>query len=230
MWAPLLTTDRDWWRQSRSLRRRCQRHLGTRHCRPADTSHDGAVRQVLMDQAFPPWHATCLSATRGHCAPRGGLMRALFVSLLIPLLAACSTMSPVSASPSLSDVDVSGRWTGTWVGTGLFNSPREDSITLDLRQLGYAGYGRMVFEGTTAAESIPWEVRREGLAGIRVGATISGSQVHVKHELGGRIFTADFTLLSDDRMVGEVRGSPGVRMLLTRAARREAPQARALPE
>jgi peptidoglycan-associated lipoprotein len=159
-------------------------------------------------------------------------MRALFVSLLIPLLAACSAMSPVppSASPSMSDVDVSGRWTGSWIGTGLFDSPREDSITLDLRQFGYAGYGRMVFEGTTAAESVPWEVRREGLSGIRVGATIDGSEVHVKHEMGGRVFAADFRMLSDDRMIGQVRGAPNVRMLLTRAGHREAPPARALPE
>jgi peptidoglycan-associated lipoprotein len=157
-------------------------------------------------------------------------MRALFVSLLIPLLAACSTMAPApSASPSMSDVNLSGRWTGTWIGTGLFNSPREDAITLDLRQPGKAGYGRLVFEGTTAAESVPWDVRREGLAGIRVGTRISGSGLRVKHEMGGRFFAANFTMLDEDRMVGEVEGAPNVRMLLTRAGHKDTPQAQATP-
>jgi peptidoglycan-associated lipoprotein len=159
-------------------------------------------------------------------------MRALFLSLLIPLMAACSTVTPSSVMPSASpmEMDVSGHWTGSWIGTGLFNSPREDSVTLDLRQQGYVGYGRLVFEGTTAAESVPWEIRREGLAGIRVGAEVIGSEVHVRHELGGRIFAADFTVVSDDRMIGQVRGSaPGVRLVLTRAVHREAPQAHALP-
>ena len=158
-------------------------------------------------------------------------MRALFVSLLIPLLAACSTMSPgLSASPSMSDVDVSGRWVGTWVGTGLFDSPREDSITLDIKQVGHIGYGRITFEGTIAAESVPWTVRREGLAGIRVGARISGSEVRLKHELGGHLFAAKLKRLSEDRMLGEMRDAPDVRILLTRVAHREAPQARALPK
>jgi len=157
-------------------------------------------------------------------------MRALFVSLLIPLLAACSAMSTgLSASPSMTDVDVSGRWMGTWVGTGLFDSPREDSITLDIKQVGHIGYGRITFEGTIAAESVPWTVRREGLAGIRVGARISGSEVRLKHELGGHLFAAKLTLLSEDRMLGEMRDAPDVRMLLTRVTHREAPQARALP-
>ncbi|HET7342175.1 MAG TPA: peptidoglycan-associated lipoprotein Pal [Methylomirabilota bacterium] len=160
-------------------------------------------------------------------------MRALLLSLLIPLMAACSTMttsSPVMPSASPIEMDVSGHWTGSWIGTGLFNSPREDAVTLDLRQQGYVGYGRLVLEGTTAAESVPWEIRREGLAGIRVGAEIMGGEIHVRHELGGRLFAADFTLVSDDRMVGHVRGTaPDVQLVLTRAAHREAPQARALP-
>ena len=158
-------------------------------------------------------------------------MRALFVSLLIPLLAACSAMSTgLSASPSMTDVDVSGRWMGTWVGTGLFDSPREDSITLDIKQVGHIGYGRITFEGTIAAESVPWSVRREGLAGIRVGARISGSEVRLKHELGGHLFAAKLKRLSEDRMLGEMRDAPDVRILLTRVAHREAPQARALPK
>jgi peptidoglycan-associated lipoprotein len=157
-------------------------------------------------------------------------MRALFVSLLIPLLAACSTMTPApSASPSMSDVNLSGRWIGTWIGTGLFNSPREDAISFDLRQPGKAGYGRLVFEGTIAAESVPWEVRREGLAGIRVGTRISGSELRVKHELGGRFFAANFTMLDEDHMMGEVAGAPNVRMLLTRAGHKDTPQAKAAP-
>jgi peptidoglycan-associated lipoprotein len=164
-------------------------------------------------------------------------MRSLLMVGSVVLLAACSTVTPsVSTTPSALPVssvesDVTGRWMGTWIGTGLFESPREDSVILELRQVGYNGYGRVVFDGSTAAESVPWDVRREGLSGARVSATIVGSQVTVRHEMGSRFFTANLTRVGEDRMIGDVRGAaPGVQLLLTRAGRRvEQPQAKVLP-
>jgi peptidoglycan-associated lipoprotein len=159
-------------------------------------------------------------------------MRALLMlALLIPLVTGCSTSMKSSATPApLAESpkpasDVSGRWTGHWVGTGLFNSPRQEDLTLDLVQQGDAGYGRMIIDGAVAAEGVPWQVRQQGLAGIRVYAAVSGSKVKIMHEVDRRIFTADMTV-DGDRMVGEVKGS-NVRFVLARKAphHEAAPQA-----
>ena len=123
--------------------------------------------------------------------------------------------------------NIGGKWIGSWVGTGLFNAPRQENLTLDLLQRGDAGYGRLVIDGATAAESVPWEVRQQGLGGIRVFATINGTKVRLTHEQDDRIFTADLTVMGD-QMVGEVKGRK-VRLLLARqnngsnALAREAP-------
>ena len=161
-------------------------------------------------------------------------MRSLLMVASLALLTACSTTHSGGSMPSAlatnTDSDLTGRWTGTWVGTGLFESPREDEVILELKQVGNAGYGRVVFDGSVAAESVPWIVRREGLAGARVSARIRGSRVQLKHELGGNLFAADLKRVGEDRMVGDVRGaSPGVQLLLTRVRRGEAPQARVMP-
>jgi len=166
-------------------------------------------------------------------------MRSLLMVASLSLLTACATTTNTgapmgSALPvtSVAESDLTGRWTGTWVGTGIFDSPRQDDVVLDIKQVGARGYGRMIFDGSVAAESVPWDVRREGLAGARVAATITGSQVRVKHELGERFFAADLTRIGEDRMIGDVRGArPGVQLLLTRAATRkpDPPQAKILP-
>jgi peptidoglycan-associated lipoprotein len=163
-------------------------------------------------------------------------MRSLLMVASLSLLTACATTTNTgapmpSALPVSMDSDVTGRWTGTWVGTGLFESPREDAVILEIKQVGVSGYGRMIFDGSTAAESVPWDVRREGLAGARVAATILGSEVHIRHERGSSIFAADLTRISEDRMIGDVRGArPGVQLLLTRAGhRQDPPQAKVMP-
>jgi len=158
-------------------------------------------------------------------------MRSLLMVASLSLLTACSTVQGKPMPSALAEAsDISGRWTGTWVGTGLFESPREDEVILDIRQVGRSGYGRMVFDGSTAAESVPWDMRREGLAGARVSASISGNRVHIKHERGSRYFAADLTRVSEDRMIGDVRGgAPGVQLVLTRGRKTEQPQARVVP-
>jgi len=162
-------------------------------------------------------------------------MRSLLMVASLSLLTACATTNSGAPMPSAlpissAETDVTGRWTGTWVGTGLFQSPREDAVVLDIKQVGFSAYGRMVFDGSVAAESVPWDVRREGLSGARVGARIMGSQVHITHELGARFFAADLTRIGEDRMIGDVRGAaPGVQLLLTRARKQDPPPARVMP-
>jgi len=128
---------------------------------------------------------------------------------------------PGSPAPAANGTDISGKWTGSWTGTGLFNAPRQENLTLDIIQKGDAGYGRMVLDGAVAAESVPWEVRQQGLGGIRVFAEVSGSKVKLTHELDDRLFTANLTI-TGDQMVGEVKGRK-VRLLLARQSPSNAP-------
>jgi peptidoglycan-associated lipoprotein len=126
------------------------------------------------------------------------------------------TQAPAAPAPSASSTgaDISGRWVGSWIGTGLFNAPRQENLILELAQKGDAGYGKMVLDNATAAESVPWEVRQQGLFGIRVFATVDGSKVRITHESDDRVFTADLTI-NGDQMVGQVKGRK-VRLLLAR--------------
>ena len=129
-------------------------------------------------------------------------------------------------SASSTGADISGRWVGSWIGTGLFNAPRQENLILELAQKGDAGYGKMVLDNAVAAESVPWEVRQQGLFGIRVFATIDGSKVRITHDRDERVFTADLTV-NGDQMVGEVKGRK-VRLLLARQGGSNAP-AREVP-
>jgi peptidoglycan-associated lipoprotein len=142
-------------------------------------------------------------------------MRALAVLAVIPLLVACASAKPKIMVGGLpADNDISGHWSGSWIGAGLFQAIRQESLTLDVTQRGNAGYGKVVLDGTVAAESIPWEVRQQGLGGIRVFATVSGSKVKLVHEIDDRIFSADMTV-DGDQMMGQVNGRR-VRLVLAR--------------
>ena len=148
-------------------------------------------------------------------------MRALAVLALIPLLVACASGKPkVMVGGLPADNDISGHWSGSWVGAGLFQSMRQEPLSMDIAQRGNAGYGRLVLDGATAAESVPWEVRQQGLNGIRVFATVSGQKVKLVHEVDDRIFAADMTL-DGDQMMGQTNGR---RVRLVMARQTPAPQ------
>src|SRR5262249_28641282 len=94
--------------------------------------------------------------------------------------------------------------------------PRNEDATAELYQRGSHGYGRLVFEGTDAAESVPISLRRGGLTGARVQFDLSGNSLTMKHELGGHSFAIDFKV-DGDRMVGRVRNTETpVRVVLER--------------
>jgi peptidoglycan-associated lipoprotein len=167
-------------------------------------------------------------------------MRVLLLILMFPLVAACSTMgrpaSPSAASAAIAEpsgMDIGGRWRGNWTGTGIFQSAREDAITLDLVQRGDVGFGRLVLEGTNAAESVPEEIRRAGLWGTRVFVEISRGTVTLRHQVDGRLFTADLRMAGNgDQLYGFVRGSrPNVGLVLTREQpRKTGPETPAPPQ
>jgi len=118
-----------------------------------------------------------------------------------------ATAPPVSAPPVSSDrMDVSGKWAGKWIGYGIVDIPRNEDATAELYQRGSHGYGRIIFDGAQAAESVPISLRRGGLTGARVQFDLSGSSLTMKHELGGQGFAIDFKV-DGDRMVGRMRNT-----------------------
>jgi len=128
-----------------------------------------------------------------------------------------ATAPPVIAPPvSSGRLDVSGKWAGKWIGYGIVDIPRNEDASAELVQRGSHGYGRLVFEGTSAAESVPISLRRGGLTGARVQFDVSGNSLTMKHELGGQGFAIDFKV-DGDRMVGRVRNTDmPVRVVLER--------------
>ena len=147
-------------------------------------------------------------------------MRALVAVVVAGLVAGC-----VTAVRPQPPVDVAGRWTGVWLGSGAGLIPREEDATLDLVQAGAIGTGRLIMQGALAAHSVPDVARDSGLTGMRVLFDVSGNRVRLWHELGGDYFEAELVVLGD-RMVGHVVGAdPPVRFDLTR----QKPQVAAAP-
>jgi peptidoglycan-associated lipoprotein len=146
-------------------------------------------------------------------------MRALVLVLFAGLLTGCAT------SPAQAPVDVAGRWTGTWLGYGVFLVPRAEDVTLDLVQGGTFGTGSLQMQGTLAADSVPDSIRDSGITPVRIAFDVSGPKVRLKHELGPELFEAELVVLGD-RMVGQaLRTDPAVRFDL----KREKPQAASVP-
>jgi len=158
---------------------------------------------------------TAAGTTPASAAPTTPALAATPAPASTASVPAAKTPEPAPYTPTSNGANIAGRWTGTWVGTGLFNAPRQENVTLELAQKGDAGYGRLVLDGATAAESVPWEVRQQGLGGIRVFASVNGSKVRLTHELDDRFFTANLTVLGD-QMVGEIKGNRKIRLLLAR--------------
>jgi peptidoglycan-associated lipoprotein len=155
-------------------------------------------------------------------------MRVFALILMLPLAAACSTgsaaPSPSAAVAERSGTDISGRWQGHWTGAGLFNTYRVDDVIVDLEQRGDAAFGRLVLQGTLAAESVPEVIRLAGAWGNQVLARVSPGTVTLRHYLDGRLFTVDLKLTEDgEHMAGFVRGSyPKLGLVLSRAPRKVA--------
>lgn len=136
---------------------------------------------------------------------------------LVAVLALLMTVSTVMAQPrAATEADLSGRWTGVWLGYGLFAIPRNETATAELRQVGGRGHGRLALEDSGAAAGVPLAFRLAGSTGAAVTFDVSGSDVVMTHALGGRYFTGDFKVFGD-QMIGRVRGAdPDVLITLTR--------------
>jgi peptidoglycan-associated lipoprotein len=123
----------------------------------------------------------------------------LLMAVLGLLIGGCGTFGG-SRPPA---VDITGHWTGRWLGYGISNIPREEIAFADFSQNGYRGRGRLTLEGTAAADGVPVAVRAAGAEGSRVLFEISGAKVRVTHENGPSHMLAEFEVLGD-QMIGHI--------------------------
>lgn len=143
---------------------------------------------------------------------------ALVAVALTLLTTGCATYAPMQPplAADISGPDISGRWTGVWIGYGIEDIARREPASAELRQAGANGYGRIVLENTSAAEAVPKTLRLSGLTGAPVLFFVSGTEVVLVHELDDQIFTINMTV-SGDHMAGTVRHAyPPVRLVLDR--------------
>src|SRR3989442_13701120 len=89
--------------------------------------------------------------------------------------------APPGIAPPVSSgrLDVSGKWAGKWIGYGIVDIPRNEDASAELVQRGSHGYGRLVFEGTSAAEAVPIPLRRGGLTGAPRQVDVARNNPHL---------------------------------------------------
>lgn len=146
------------------------------------------------------------------------------VMLLAVVVTGCATAAPET-------VNVTGLWTGSWAGHGVFPMTREDVASLRLTQQDRGvGSGRFWIDGAIAAESVPLVIRLAGLTGVPVFFEVHGNQLVLRDSRSDQPL-AEFTV-TGDRMVGRPLSSDfSGRIVLQRAPERVAvaPPAQAPP-
>ena len=124
---------------------------------------------------------------------------AILLMVLAVALSGCATALP----PLNPTVDISGQWAGLWEGYGVFSIPRHDVANADFNQLNDRGYGRIWFDGTLASESVPLDVRLDGLRGTPVIFEVDGNRVFLRHREDERLLKV-YLVVTGDRMVGRM--------------------------
>jgi peptidoglycan-associated lipoprotein len=85
----------------------------------------------------------------------------------------------------------------------VFSIPRHDVANAHLNQLNDRGYGRIWFDGTLASESVPLDVRLDGLKGTPVMFEVDGNRVVMWHREDSRLLRVHLEV-KGDRMVGRM--------------------------
>ena len=122
---------------------------------------------------------------------------------LAAVFAGCATTTPTGLSP----VDITGAWTGSWEGYGIFDIKRHDAADAKFEQQGNRGTGRVWLEGILASESVPLTMRLAGAEGVPVFYEVNGNRVVVRDVRDERIMMAEFAV-DGDRMVGRMLTTP----------------------
>ena len=122
--------------------------------------------------------------------------------MLAAVMAGCAT-TPTGLTP----VVITGAWSGSWEGYGVFKGQRHDNADAQFTQGGTTGTGRLWAEGILASESIPLRLRLAGAEGVPVAFRVTGNRVVIHDPRDERIFAAEFAV-NGDRMVGRMLTTP----------------------
>jgi peptidoglycan-associated lipoprotein len=125
-----------------------------------------------------------------------------YIAVLLTLavvMTGCATATPTGLPP----VDISGPWSGSWEGYGIFDIKRHDSAEAKFEQQGRTGTGRLWLEGILASESIPVTMRMAGADGVPVLFEVTGNRVVIRDVRDERLMMAEFAV-NGDRMVGRM--------------------------
>ena len=147
------------------------------------------------------------------------------IMTLAAVLAGCATTkarTTTAPQQEPASVDITGPWAGSWDGYGTYSIKRHDAATADFTQQANRGYGRLILEGTLAADSVPLSLRFAGLSGVPVLIDVNGDRVMLRHELGDHLLKGEFRV-EGDRMVGRLANTdPPVDIALERVRQRAA--------
>ena len=136
------------------------------------------------------------------------------VMTLAVMLAGCATAAPPESVP----FDLTGNWTGSWEGYGIFAIKRYEAASAQLTQRGSQGYGRFWMDSTLTSESVPLSMRFAGLTGVPVYFEINGNRVTLRHELDEGLLKAEFTMMPGERLIGRMLNTElPARIILERA-------------
>ena len=125
-----------------------------------------------------------------------------YIAVLVTLaavFAGCATATPTGHTP----VDITGAWTGSWEGYGVFDIKRNDNADANFEQNGKGGSGRLWLEGILASESVPLSMRLAGANGVPVFYEVNGNRVVLRDVRDERRMMAEFAV-DGDRMVGRI--------------------------
>jgi len=112
-------------------------------------------------------------------------------------------------------LDMTGRWSGRWVASGVWGDRREADAEMVFVQYGTTGTGRLKLVDTVAALGVPDIVRYFGSLGTPVSYRITrGGEILARYEDGPAVLVR-FTRVGD-RIYGRVDASPSFQLVLDR--------------
>ena len=125
---------------------------------------------------------------------------------------AASVRTPAPASGDV--MDLTGRWRGRWMASGVWGDRRESDAEMVFVQDGTKGTGRMKLADTVAALGVPEIVRHIGAMGIPMSYRVSRSEVVARYEDGPAVLLR-FTR-QGERIYGRIDASPSFLLVLER--------------
>jgi len=148
-------------------------------------------------------------------APKEAWWRRILPGKKATVVAASARTPAAAAAPAPADVmDLTGRWRGRWMASGVWGDRRESDAEMVFVQDGTRGTSRMKLADTVAALGVPEIVRHIGAMGIPMSYRVSRSEVQARYEDGPAVLLR-FRRVGE-RLYGRIDASPSFLLVLDR--------------